>query len=165
MDDTELLSDKDLAIYAKNLKIPLHGILQKDKFYAIQKLKRGGYVVNLQSSDIGNGTHWTGLVITKSHAIYFDSFGLPIPTPVLKAIYRTNKQLKVIYSTDRIQTMDSIRCGWYVLYFLYFFLTLYPQCSQSKLLLNKHNAIYSLQNKHLNDKILQKLIKSLFRKN
>lgn len=157
----ELLSDADLKYYAKKLNIPLHAVLQKDLFSKFQ-IKKGAYIINLQNSTVGNGTHWTSLVITDTHAVYYDSFGLSIPTPILKFIIKSKAKLKIIYSTDQLQVMDSIFCGWFALYFIYFMTRLHPRCKDAKYLLNKHNAIYSVENKYLNDSILQKLIKKTF---
>ena len=159
-----LLTDHDLAVFCKHLKIKLNGILQSDLFDKLTHLQNGAYIINLQSSKVGNGTHWTALYITPNNAVYFDSFGLPIPTAVLKAISRGKKTKTIIYSTDQIQTMKSIRCGYFVLYFLYFFQTKYQRRLDldAKTILNQHNAVYSLKHKHLNDKILQNLIRNLF---
>jgi len=155
----ELLSDRDLKYIATRLKLPLHDVLQKDLFKRITP-ELGAYIVNLQSTLDGNGTHWTALVITEKTAIYFDSFGLPIPTPILRFIYRAPTKLKIIYSTDQIQVPNSIFCGWFCLYFIYFMTVKHKNVVDKKYLLNKHNQIYSLENKQLNDRILQKLVKS-----
>ena len=133
---------------------------QKDKFWS-QKPTPGCYIINLQSSTDGGGTHWTGLSIKNNVAIYFDPYGLPIPTPILKFLLSSPVKLKILYSTDEIQPRDSIRCGWYVLFFLWYMTVLNVKNHNSKLLLNRHNAIYSLDNKQLNDRILQKLIANI----
>lgn len=156
----ELLSDRDLTFIATRFKLPLHNVLQKDRFRQIPNPQLGAYIVNLESSTAGRGTHWTALVITERFAVYFDSFGLPIPTAILRFIYRAPTKLKIIYSTDQIQVPDSIFCGWYCLYYIYFMTVLHKNVVDKRYLLNKHNQIYSLENKHLNDKILQKLVKS-----
>jgi len=162
----ELLSDQDLKVYAQQLKLPLLAVLQKDMFRNIIP-QIGAYIINLESSTVGNGTHWTGLFITEKYAIYYDPYGLPIPTPLIKFIYKSIFKLKIIYSTDQIQEMNSVFCGWFVLYFIYFF-NHYHKVADKKFLLNKHNSLYSLKLKYLNDKILQKLItqitKHTFRK-
>ena len=155
----ELLSDVDLHFIANVLKIPLNEVLQKNRFAQLVP-KQGGYIINLQSSLDGNGTHWTALMITESYAVYWDSFGLPIPTPILRFIYRHPTKLKIIYSVDQIQVTASVWCGWFCLYFLYFMTVLHKNVPDKKKLLNKHNAIYSLENKHLNDRILHKLVKN-----
>lgn len=159
----DLLSDFDLNFYGQLLGIKIHAILQKDKFNSIKKLKQGAYIINLQSSTRGNGSHWTSLIIYSQFAVYFDSYGLSIPQPLLSAILRTNSKMKIIYSTDTIQSNTSIFCGWFCLFFLYFFLKMHPNCKNYETLLNLHNSIYSLTKKNKNDKILQSNIKNIFR--
>lgn len=158
---SELLSNTDIEHYCRKLKIPLVAILQKNLFKTLSP-KPGAYVVNLQSTTEGSGTHWTALYIFPSNdAIYYDSFGLPIPTPILNFLSRYKNKLKILQSTDQIQEMSSIRCGWYALFFLAF-MNNHRNCVNKRQLLNKHNAIYSLKRKALNDRILQELITRLF---
>ena len=156
----ELLSNIDLESYCELFGINLNEILSKNQYKDI-KPKLGGYIINLQDSNVGNGTHWTALYITKDVAIYYDSFGLPIPTIIVQFIRKFNKNAKILYSIDEIQVLESIFCGWYVLYFLYFFDVLHKRSSKYRYLLNKHNSIFSLKNKQLNDKILRMLIHNI----
>ena len=159
---SELLSNTDIEHYCRKLHIPLNAILQKNLFNT-QTPRVGGYVINLQSTTEGSGTHWTALYIFPSnHAIYHDSFGLPIPAPILNFLSRNKTKLKIFQSTDQIQEMSSIRCGWYALFFLSFMHN-HRTCADKRLLLNKYNAIYSVQHKALNDRILQELIVRLFK--
>ena len=129
----KLLSNIDLAYYCKLYGIPLNNILFKDLF-SQEPLKPGCYIINLQSSTTeGGGTHWTGLVVSAHFAVYFDPFGLPIPTPLMIALQKhriKNPHFKIIYSIDQIQQLDSIFCGWFVLYFLYFFTVQYIRRAQ-----------------------------------
>lgn len=39
----------------------------------------GAYIINIQSSEDGSGTHWVSLYLAKKKAFYSDSFGLPPP--------------------------------------------------------------------------------------
>jgi len=156
----ELLSNIDLQYYCKILKIPLVNILYKDLFKNIIP-KEGCYIINLQSSDIGNGSHWTALYLTKNVAVYYDSFGLSLPRPILRFVRRLNINIKIIYSVDQIQEINSIFCGWFCLYFLWFFSVLHKKCTNCGYLMNKHNSCFSLKNKHLNDRILRQLIKTI----
>ena len=158
--EQELLSNLDIEYYCQLLNIPLIGVLSKNLFNNM-KLQSGCYILNLQDSDVGGGTHWTTLIITNTYAIYYDSFGGYIPTPIL-AFIKQNKSLKIIYSIDQIQYLDSIFCGWFCIYFCFFFTVLHKKCSNYKYLLNKHNSIFSLDNRHLNDRILRNLIKGIF---
>ena len=157
---SDLLTNIDIMYFANKLNIPLHGVYQKDIFVQLQPVY-GGYVINLQSSYAGNGTHWVCLAIRDDYAIYFDSFGLSIPQVIIEFILKSKTKLKIIYSSDQIQHIKSIRCGYFCIYFLYFMLVLYPT-KPVKYLINKHNAIFTLNDKKLNDKIIQQLIKSLF---
>jgi hypothetical protein len=116
----ELLSNIDLEYYAYVFKVPLREVLNKDLF-ASKSPKQGCYIVNLESSTVGPGTHWTGLIITEKLAVYWDPFGLPPPRSIIRFIKKSPNNLRMIYSTDQIQELNSNFCGWFVLYFLYFF--------------------------------------------
>jgi hypothetical protein len=160
--EDELLSNIDLNYLSKLFKIPLINILSRDLFkQAVPKL--GSYIVNLDHSS-GGGTHWTAFIITKDLAIYYDSFGAPLPEAVLKFIKRYNNKNKIIYSSDQIQHKDSVYCGYFCVYWLYFFNVLHARCKNYRYLVNRHNMIYSLDNRKLNDKILKGLIKKILDK-
>lgn len=160
---TELLSNVDLQNYCKLFDIPLNNVLSKDLFATIQP-KLGCYIINIQDHDVGNGTHWTCLILTKSTAIYFDSYGISIPSDILQFIKRFNTLEKIIYSIDQIQSMKSIYCGWYCIYFLYFITVLHKKCTNYRYLLNKHNSIYSFKLKCINDQILRRLVFDIYKK-
>jgi fumarate reductase subunit C len=73
--------------------------------------------------------------------------------------------MPILYSTDIIQNMDSVLCGWFCLYMVYFMTVLHKNSkSNNRYLLNKHNSIYSMTYSKLNDRILQKLIKDIMSK-
>jgi hypothetical protein len=156
---TELLSNLDLEYYCKLLNIPLFSVLSKDLFNDF-KPKKGNYIINLNDSDEA-GSHWTCLKLLNEEAIYYDSFGLPMPDDILMFIKRYDKKIPIIYSTDQIQHFDSIYCGFFVLFWLYFFHT--HKCRHFKYLINKHNALFNLKNKNINDKIIQNLIIEIFK--
>ena len=156
----ELLSNIDLEYYCNKLQIPLIEINFKNIFQYI-KPKDGAYIINLDDYGNKGGTHWTALIIVKKYALYFDSYGLSIPTPIKKFIF-FNKCKKIYYSIDQIQSLSSNACGYYCLYFIYFITILNKRCTKYKYLINRHNSIYSQDNRYLNDKILQNLIKNIF---
>ena len=158
----ELLSDLDIKYFCALFNINLKNVLLKDEFINVTP-QIGCYVINLDDTTSGRGgTHWTCLIITSSHCIiYFDPFGLPIPYPIKLFIKKYKHQSKIIYSTDDIQYIDSIFCGWFCIYFMYFITVLHSKNNNYGYLLNKHNTIYNLQNKYLNDKILRNLIKQI----
>jgi len=51
----EETSNFDLEDLAKKYKLPLVGIYSKDE---LPKIQVGSYIVNLQDSDKGSGSHW-----------------------------------------------------------------------------------------------------------
>lgn len=159
----ELLSNLDLTDYCKKLNIPLNGIYNKDLFRTI-KPQLGCYIINLQDSDKGNGTHWCCLILKpNNNIIYFDSFGLTLPYDIICFIKRFNSKSKIYYSIDQIQDYDSVYCGWYCLYFLWFHTVLYKkEYNYNGYLINKHNSIFDKKNLLSNDYIIKNLIKNIF---
>lgn len=156
----DLLSNFDLENLYNNLNIKLNAVLNKDLLNTIEP-KIGNYIINLQNSYAGGGTHWTAFIIKKDITIYFDSYGVPPPNILLNFIHRFNKSSKIIYSIDQIQHYKSVLCGYYCLYFHYYFNK--NKIKNYTTLLNKHNSLYVYKNRKLNDKILQELIKRIFK--
>ena len=79
-------------------------------------VKNGTYVINLDEyHDIG--THWVALYVNNKTIIYFDSFGVEhIPKEIMKFIAHK----KIIANIYRIQTYDSIMCGYSCIGFINF---------------------------------------------
>ena len=79
------------------------------------KIKNGAYVINRDEySDIG--THWIALWMN-DNAAYFDSFGVEhIPKEIKKFIGNKN----IIANIFRIQSYDSIMCGYFCIGFINF---------------------------------------------
>jgi hypothetical protein len=86
------------------------GVFMKDQLP--DKLKRGSYVINLQSSKEGNGTHWVCLYYTPSFSYYYDSYGFIAPLEV------QNKITPYMYNDLEIQDIDSTACGFYCVAFI-----------------------------------------------
>ena len=78
--------------------------------------KDGGYIVNLD--DMGkSGTHWVAIFVSGNRGTYFDSFGVEhLPHEILK--FLVNKDLHI--NIFRIQSINSILCGYYCIKFLDF---------------------------------------------
>ena len=104
------MSNIDLQFYCNKLKIPIKAVTFKDLYKFIHK-NDGAYIINLDNSNTSkHGTHWTCLIIINSYyALYWDSFGLPIPTPI-KHFIQKKKCNKIYYSIDQIQKIDSVLC-------------------------------------------------------
>ena len=107
---------------AKRINVPLKWVGSKDDFCVaptniFSKSKAEGYIVNLQSSDDGNGTHWVCVYIdphAPKKAFYFDSFGADVPDSILRGL----RGLKVVHGNKIIQDIHEGYCGEYCLYFL-----------------------------------------------
>jgi hypothetical protein len=159
---TKLLSNYDLVNYCKFLHIPLIDINFKDK---IKITKPGCYIINLDDStllDGFNGTHWVALFVTTTEAVYNDSFGLGIPTIILKKIKKYNNKIKIFHNANQYQTIKSIYCGWYCLLFL--FICKSNLKANMRVLLNKYRKIFFYdKNRFQNDDILKNKIKQIFR--
>lgn len=106
----------------------------------------GSYILNL-----GN-KHWTSLFIKDGHGFYFDSYGVIYPREV--KIFCNN----IIYSDDTIQSLNSILCGYYCLYFLYWMTNKFQ--GDMKYTFNLFRSKFK-DNEKANNKILQKLIKNI----
>lgn len=108
-----MITNFQLEDLAEKHNIPLNGVMCKDQ---LPKLPRdGGYIVNMQSSTEGDGTHWVCVYVEKKHALYFDSFGCLPPTEIerfLKGPY--------LYNSKVIQNIRSAICGYYCLYVIWF---------------------------------------------
>ena len=81
-------------------------------------IKDRAYVINLDEySDIR--THWIALYVNNKTVTYFDSFGVEhIPKEIKKFI--NNKS--IIASIFRLQTYDSVMCGYFCIVFIDFML-------------------------------------------
>lgn len=109
-----MLTNFDLADSAEELHIPLRDIYFKDRLPL--KPEPGAYIINLQDSGRGFGTHWVAVAIKGNRAYYFDSFGFDMPTDVIHFLrdYRP-----VEWSAVQIQDEDTGVCGSFVLAWLW----------------------------------------------
>ena len=109
---TNELSDEDLMKYLKEHNIKINKICFQDQLP--EKLKIGFYIINLQSSTDGNGTHWVSLYYNPNMSIYFDPFGFVPPKEIEE---RLNKY---IYNDIEVQYINDTSCGYYSLAFIQF---------------------------------------------
>jgi len=110
----------------------------------------GSYILNL-----GN-KHWSALYVLNKQGFYFDSYGIIYPQSV--KIFCPN----VIYSDDTIQSLNSVLCGYFCLYFLYW------MTNKFSINFKKRFNLFRSQfddNEKRNNKILQSLIKNIISKN
>ena len=102
---------------ADRLRIPLRAVITKDMLKHITP-EVGGYIINLQSSTDGNGSHWCALYLDKDKTpTYMDTFGVDEPLDVIDFVKRfTNKP--IIRNKHQIQNINSGGCGQYSILFL-----------------------------------------------
>jgi hypothetical protein len=141
------LSNFEIERIISNLGLQnvFNGCVSKDN---LNILKRGFYIINLQSSEDGNGTHWCCLyVVNPVYSIWFDSFGFPPPKEIESKLnlYDFNKQ--------GIQNINSSACGYYCIAFMKF-----VQGKTNPLL--AFNTFIKLFNKNTkyNDEILKQIL-------
>ena len=109
------LSNFDLLKWVDFLKIKnFKGIFSRDSKDHLHKT--GSCIINLDDK-IGNGTHWVATDIKGKNVFYFDSFSMPPPIEFVHYAKKIKK--KIIFNSGHpIQELQSVRCGYYCLYFL-----------------------------------------------
>ena len=123
----------------------INGVFSKDCLP--KQLKLGWYIVNMQSLNEGNGTHWVAFKFKNNEIDYFDSFGFAPPIDIMK-----KAKGKIIYSHKEIQDYNSTSCGW-------FCIAAIVSDDNSKTHFYKFLNIFS-SNTELNDKLLFKFLKN-----
>ena len=102
-----MLNDEQIEGFFRDCDLNLIDCVCKDQLPSKRYI--GDYLINLQNSDMGSGTHWTFMKINPSCGIYFDSFGVYCPEEVKKFIH----PLKIVYNTRQIQNLKSEMCGYF----------------------------------------------------
>ena len=107
------LSNLDIDEILNKYNIKYNGIFSKDKLP--NKLLNGFYIINLQSSNMGGGTHWVCLDKINDGLSYFmDAFGFPAPQDIVDKLHYYD------YNHKDIQDINSSSCGYYCIGFIKF---------------------------------------------
>ena len=72
---------------------------------------QGNYIINLQSSTEGDGTHWTALLVRENMNYFFDSFGAPPSQEIV--VFCAKTQNRILFNNSIIQNLHSDLCGYY----------------------------------------------------
>ena len=88
--------------------IQLNGVVMRDELHELQI---GNYIINLESSSEGSGSHWQTIVIRKDMSVFFDSFGAP-PSQDIHDLIRQYFP-RVYFNNFIVQDLNSSACGWY----------------------------------------------------
>ena len=79
-----------------------------------KKIKDGAHIINLDEYT-NVGAQWIALSSDKNEIVYFDSFGVEhIPKEIKKLINNKN----IIANIFRVQTNDSVMCGYFCIGFI-----------------------------------------------
>ena len=131
-------------------------IVMKDELKNMNPINTN-YIVNLESSKDGNGTHWMGLKIENKDCVYFDSYGMLPPQEIITFCKRIPKS-HLAYNTKEIQDFKAKTCGFFAIAFIIFL-----HINSSDNLYEKSSSfsdLFSLDTK-LNNKKLQKFFRLL----
>ena len=150
-----MISNYELERLAKFYKLPLVTVCMKNELP--DKPKEGCYIINMQSSTAGSGTHWVAMFFWKNICYYFDSFGSPHPTEVIDFI-KKKKGSHLFFNNFIIQDLKSGNCGYFALAFLLYMF----QNRQKENLNNVFNEFVNhfVDNTKLNDDILKSFFAS-----
>jgi hypothetical protein len=111
------LSNYEIEDVARHYGINLIDCCMKDELP--RTIKDGFYVVNLESSSQGEGTHWTTLIVQPNIAVFFDSFGAPPSTEIVDFV-KKRKGIHMAFNNEIIQDLSSENCGYFCLYLCWF---------------------------------------------
>jgi len=106
------LSDAEILRFfdKPGLRSKFSNVISKDEIGQVKPNKC--YIINLVNSNETRMGHWVALSdLNPKYCIYFDSYGMPPPIDVEQWMKKTRKIC--VYSTLRIQKINSILCGYY----------------------------------------------------
>ena len=150
-----MLSNFDIEEIANHYNVDVI-IVMKDELKNMKPINTN-YIVNLESSKDGNGTHWMGLKIENKESVYFDSYGMLPPEEIITFCKRIPKS-HLAYNTKEIQDFKAKTCGFFSIGFIIFL-----HINSSDNLYKKSSSfsdLFSLDTK-LNNKKLQNLFRLL----
>ena len=150
------LTNYEIEDVAKHYHIPLIDCCMKDELP--HSLKDGYYIINLQSSTQGDGTHWTVLIVQPKIAVFMDSFGAPPSTEIVDFV-KKRKGIHLAFNNEIIQDLSSENCGYFCLY-LCWFVEKYKRTKPLIQLVDDFTRLFREDTK-LNDAVLQRLFKEI----
>ena len=106
-----MLTNFDIENISEHYGFTLNAVVMKDELKTLSP-KNGNYIVNLESSSQGDGTHWLCCVVRGKQCFYLDPFGVLPPTEVIDFCRRIPKS-HLAYSTFEIQNINAETCGWF----------------------------------------------------
>jgi len=112
-----MLTNTDIEEICEKLKLNCIGVYSKDQLPKERRV--GGYYINMEDSDKGDGSHWVfANIFPCGKAIYFDSFGIGMP-PDIHAFLKPFAPIAC--SNRQIQDLKAETCGWFCIACHYYF--------------------------------------------
>jgi hypothetical protein len=106
-----MLTNFELEDIANHYGLNLNAIVMKDELKNYQP-RNGNYIINLESSTAGGGTHWIALHVQNKNCFYCDSFGVINPTEVTTFCKRIPNS-RLAFSEKQIQFIEAETCGFF----------------------------------------------------
>lgn len=164
------LSNFDLQNIAQRQKIPLDGVISKDRLkerFRPKPSQEFNLIINLQDlydgeGDLQPGTHWVSLCFFKKENkyTYFDSYGFPPPVDVVQFCKKHHPSAEIVYTNSQIQQLNTVWCGVYALLFIDYMRT-YPKTPLRKRYDNFMGEFHEDQ-RGKNDQRLLKMVRRYF---
>ena len=111
-----MLTNIQLIKLCDKLNLPLITCCMKDELPS--KIQDRNYIINLQSSTQGDGTHWICLVVQGKNILFYDAFGATPPNEIVNFV-KKRKNSHLGFNNWIIQNIKSSNCGWFCLGLLY----------------------------------------------
>jgi hypothetical protein len=114
-----MLTNFEIEDIANHYGLNINAVVMKDELVNY-KPKSGNYIINLQSSSQGNGSHWIALCIQDKYCFYCDSFGVICPTEITAFCKRIPKS-QLAFSEKQLQFINAETCGFFAIAILLHF--------------------------------------------
>ena len=99
-----MLSNFDIEEIANHYNVDVI-IVMKDELKNMKPINMN-YIINLESSSMGNGTHWMALKKENKDCVYFDFYGMLPPQEIITFCKRITKS-HLSYNTKEIQDLNA----------------------------------------------------------
>jgi hypothetical protein len=157
--------DSELLQFSKDLKLSNVQIISRDVLTPAMFKKYTNFVINLQSSQDGGGTHWCGMfkIPQQKFVVYMDSYSGPPPQDIVDII--DSFHYDIAYNSKDIQEFNTSLCGLYSLLFLCYMNHIPVNPGEDKLdILQVFQDSFYDSKRTRNDKICYEML-SMFYKN
>ena len=125
------------------------GVIAIDQIPMVKVKRPCAFIVNNQESD-RPGEHWVAIYIPRyRHPEYFDSYGMPPFDTRIKRFLKINGP-NFIYNDKPIQGNDSVNCGKFCIFYLYFKSRNFPLSKIKKFFSNNFENNDFIVNKFFN---------------